>query len=217
MAEPARDIQWLRRGPALVVSLLLLSQIVLFYLVSTAEYLPPSPLLNTFFHELGGWSTVREIAIESEVQDLLKADETMNRVWRGPGGEEVSLFVAYFRTQRAGVSPHSPKVCLPGSGWVPERSSTVPVTIPEHPEPIVVNRYTVSRGIYRSVVYYWYQTAHRVIASEYSAKVYLMLDGVRYRRSDTSLVRVVVPVREREREQEADRIAKEFKIGRAHV
>jgi hypothetical protein len=31
-----------------------------------------------------------------------------------------------------------------------------------------------------------------VVASEYLAKIYLVLDSIRYRRSDTSLVRVLV-------------------------
>jgi hypothetical protein len=35
-----------------------------------------------------------------------------------------------------------------------------------------------------------------VIASEYSAKFWLVADSIRYHRSDTALVRVVVPVTE---------------------
>jgi EpsI family protein len=52
----------------------------------------------------------------------------------------------------------------------------------------------VSKGAEQSLVLYWYQTATRIIANEYTAKVYTVLDGIRYRRSDTSLVRIVVPI-----------------------
>jgi EpsI family protein len=45
------------------------------------------------------------------------------------------------------------------------------------------------------VVLYWYQSHNRAIASEYSAKIWLVADAIRYRRSDTALVKVVVPVR----------------------
>ena len=41
---------------------------------------------------------------------------------------------------------------------------------------------------------YWYQSRDRVVADEYRAKFYSMYDSIRYRRSDTSLVRVVVLV-----------------------
>jgi EpsI family protein len=52
----------------------------------------------------------------------------------------------------------------------------------------------VSRGQNQSVVLYWYQARDRVIASEYYAKIYTVADSIRYNRSDTSLVRVVVGV-----------------------
>jgi hypothetical protein len=35
-----------------------------------------------------------------------------------------------------------------------------------------------------------------VIASEYAAKIFTVTDSIRYNRSDTSLVRVIVPVEE---------------------
>ena len=57
-----------------------------------------------------------------------------------------------------------------------------------------MNRYIVQRGEDKSLVLYWYQTPRRVIASEFDAKFYLVLDSIRYHRSDTALVRVVVPV-----------------------
>jgi EpsI family protein len=68
------------------------------------------------------------------------------------------------------------------------------VTVAGRPEPIRINRYVVSHGDQRSVVLYWYQSHRRVIASEFSAKFWLVMDSIRYRRSDTALVRVTVPV-----------------------
>jgi EpsI family protein len=56
-----------------------------------------------------------------------------------------------------------------------------------------VNHYVVSKGESKSLVLYWYQSHDRVIASEYWAKIYLVIDSIRYRRSDTSIVRVTVP------------------------
>ena len=43
------------------------------------------------------------------------------------------------------------------------------------------------------MVLYWYQSHGRVIAGEMEAKFYLIADSIRQHRSDTSLVRVVVP------------------------
>jgi EpsI family protein len=52
----------------------------------------------------------------------------------------------------------------------------------------------VAKGEDQSVVLYWYQSRNRTIASEYRAKLYLVADAIRYNRTDTALVRVVVPV-----------------------
>jgi EpsI family protein len=58
-----------------------------------------------------------------------------------------------------------------------------------------VNRYVVEKEDgSKSLVLYWYQSRERVVASEYTAKVYVVADAIRYNRTDTSLVRVVVPV-----------------------
>jgi EpsI family protein len=186
---------YFRSAPAIVMSLILIGQLVAFHTIPNSEFVPQQPPLSQFMRNLGNWQMLQDIALEKEVQDLLKADDTLSRTYKSPdGGSSLSLFVAFFKTQRAGVSPHSPKVCLPGSGWVPEESTTVSLNVPGSSEPIEINRYMVSRGENKSVVLYWYQTHHRVVASEYMAKFYLIADSLRFSRSDTWLVRVVAPV-----------------------
>lgn len=41
---------------------------------------------------------------------------------------------------------------------------------------------------------YWYQSRERVVASEYKAKLFSIADAIRYNRTDTAQVRVVVPI-----------------------
>jgi EpsI family protein len=127
--------------------------------------------------------------------DVLKADDILSRVYQNKvNGRVATLFIAYFSTQRTGKTPHSPKNCLPGSGWVQLAAGTVQIPVPGEAEPISVNDYSVARGDNQSVVLYWYQARDRVIASEYAAKIFTVTDSIRYNRSDTALVRVVVPV-----------------------
>jgi EpsI family protein len=197
------------RPSVLVVSCLLVTEIALFYTMPTSEYIPTPPPLKTFQTTAGPWQMARETQIESEVQAFLKADDTLSRQYGGGGGPgPIDLFVAFFKTQRAGVTPHSPKVCLPGAGWTPETSSIVDVPVPGETDPIPVNRYVVRHGQERSLVMYWYQAAHRVVASEYMAKLYLMMDALRYRRSDEAMIRVIVPITAQE--DEAERTARQF-------
>jgi EpsI family protein len=141
------------------------------------------------------WVVRQEVELDKGTLDVLKADDILSRVYQNKStGRLATLFVAYFETQRTGKAPHSPKNCLPGSGWIPSQSEMIDIPISQEANTIRVNRYVVSRGQNESVVLYWYQARNRIIASEYSAKIFTVADAIRYNRTDTSLVRVVVGV-----------------------
>jgi EpsI family protein len=59
--------------------------------------------------------------------------------------------------------------------------------------PIQVNQYLVKKGLDELVVLYWYQGRGRVIASEYSGKVWLVADAITRNRTDVALVRISTP------------------------
>ncbi len=181
--------------PQKIVTLLLLAAIALFASIPKNEAVPLARPLKDVHAQFGDWRMVKETQIESEVLDVLKADDTLSRTYvRGPQ-ESAHLLVVFFKSQSSGVAPHSPKNCLPGSGWVPSRNAIEMLDIPGR-EPISVNSYVVAKGPAKSVVMYWYQSPHHVAASEYWAKLYTIAESVRYRRSDTSMVRVTVSVRD---------------------
>jgi EpsI family protein len=171
---------------ARVLSVVLIAQAGVFYGFSRQEnvHLTGSP-----------WANVQDQQLDQETLDVLKADDILARVYRNVDtGSVATMFVAFFQTQRTGKTPHSPKNCLPGSGWVSLESGylTIPIS---GAAPIQVNRYVVAHGENQSVVLYWYQSHNRVVASEYTAKVFTVADSIRYNRSDTALVRVVTDAR----------------------
>ena len=179
------------------LTVLLLVQGSLYYAVALRdEAIPSVAPLSLFPTESGAWRTFRDMPIEKEVQDVLRADDTLNRVYVGPlEGSAAYLFIAFFKTQRSGQTPHSPKNCLPGAGWEPMESAPLRITVPGRTEPLVSNRFVVARGDEKSVVLYWYQSHGRIISDEFAAKFWLIADSIRYHRSDSALVKVVVPVR----------------------
>ena len=189
-------MQFLNRWPARILMILLLLQAVAYYAVaSRRDIIPEVAPLSSFPSMMQGWSIDHDYPIDQEQLDVLKADDTLNRLYvSSEANAAVSLFIAFFRTQRYGQAPHSPKNCMPGSGWRAMEDTTLPVAIPGRATPIVINKYVIARGEEKSVVLYWYQSHNRVIAGEYAAKFWLVADAMRYRRSDTALVRVIVPV-----------------------
>jgi len=199
----------LKSAPVRVVTLVLITHAALFYTLSHGEAVPLARPLQDFPAQIDDWRMIRQGILDTETLQVLKADDYLTRDYTSPSSPvEVNFYVAFFRTQRTGQTPHSPKNCLPGGGWVPSQSAIVPVDIPGQSEPIRVNQYIVAKGTSRDVVMYWYQSHGRVVASEYTAKVYVVVDALRYNRTDTALVRVVVPITGSD--DDAVRIAKQF-------
>ncbi len=166
-----------------------------FYLLPSGRAVPLSRPLGSLPIAFGEWTMTRESFMDPEVNRVLRADATLNRDYAEVTGKAaVNLFVAYFESQQQGQSPHSPQHCMPGAGWSPESLATIPVDVGGRT--IHINRYVLMKGGERNVVLYWYQANGRVIASEYKAKIYLVVDAVRYNRTDTALVRVIVRVPE---------------------
>ncbi len=184
----------LRSKTARILSVVLLAQAGVFYGFSRQENVPAHKTLQDFHLTDSAWVPQEDMPLDKETLEILNADDILSRVYKdNRTGTLATLFVAYFQTQRTGKTPHSPKNCLPGSGWTPSESNYETIQVAGQ-APISVNHYVVSRGDNQSVVLYWYQSHNRVVASEYSAKIFTVTDSIRYNRSDTSLVRVVIGV-----------------------
>ena len=184
-----------RTRSARILTVVLLGQASLFYGFSRRETVPHHNALADFQLPASSPWTMREnLQLDADTLEVLKADDLTSRVYQNTSnGAVATLFVAFFETQRTGKAPHSPKNCLPGSGWTPSRSGVRTIPIPGS-NPISVNDYVISRGQNQSIVLYWYQSRDRVVASEYTAKFYVVADALRYNRTDTALVRVITPI-----------------------
>jgi len=209
-------LKFLKSPAARIVTALLILQTAFLYSAVRPEFIPPSRPLEGMPTTLGTWQLAQTGVIEQEVLDVLKADDILNRVYcpaasldcSKTGRGSAGLFVAAFRTQRTGKAPHSPKNCLPGSGWVKLSSGELAIDVGRG-TPISVNRYVVAYGSQRDMVLYWYQSRDRVVADEFKAKFWVMRDAIRLNRTDTALVRVIVPIANRD-EAQAEATASDF-------
>ena len=175
---------------------------------SRPEQLPDRLELARFPLQMGEWRG-RVVPIGDEVREVLGDGDFADRFYLRPASPPLDLFIAYFPTQRTGSSIHSPKNCLPGSGWTPLESGRLALRAPDG-RTLSVNRYIVARGADRQLVLYWYQSHARVVASEYWAKIYLVLDAIRMNRSDGALVRVITPIGSQEDARAAEQRAAQF-------
>jgi EpsI family protein len=174
----------------LVAAALIASAAIFLEARGRNEIFPSRLPLQSFPARLSNW-TGTDVAIQKDVLEVLGPGDFLLRVYQNPAEKQpfVDLFIAYFPSQRTGDTIHSPKHCLPGSGWLPVESSRVTLSLPGH-NPFPANRYVIAKGDARQLVLYWYWAHDRGVASEYWAKFYLVADSMRMNRSDGALVRI---------------------------
>lgn len=174
----------------------------------TAVLRPTRPMMLTeplsgFPEKLGGYVLAGERQLSDVEVAILAPDSYLLRRYSDGSGRRWELYVAFYGQQASGSSIHSPRNCLPGSGWEPVRHDRVVVQTGIGSGSI--NRYVVEhQSGARSLVFYWYQGRGRIEANEYRVKWDLVRDAVVRRRTDETLVRIVFPLGEDEEVQEIE-------------
>jgi exosortase D (VPLPA-CTERM-specific) len=159
-----------------------------------AEVIPSRNQFADFPQHLGEWSG-KKATLDANVLDLLKLDDYLLADYVGADSHPINFYVAYYQSQRNGISIHSPARCLPGGGWHIdsfERYELRPGATGRAAWP--VNRVLIEQGAQRALVYYWFQERGRKMTSEYMVRWSFFLDSLKLHRTDGALVRLVVPV-----------------------
>jgi EpsI family protein len=180
----------------IALTLIFAGQIIASYALVLSEQAPGTPALQSLPARIGEWAMIEEQVLEPEVAQYLQPDDYIMREYLS-ADTPLNLFVAYFKSLKDSYGPHSPRVCLPGAGWSIRSRATDSIAVPGRAEPIPVNQYVMERNREQILVLYWYQNERRIWANEFEAKLHLLPDLLRHRRSEVSLVRIVAPFTER--------------------
>ena len=172
---------------------------------------PFVPHVGSLPSQIGGWTGI-DIPIDKPTLDILGPGEYLLRDYENASqpNSTINLYIPFFPTQKAGDTIHSPDHCLPGAGWIPISREVIQLRLPDGSS-IPVNRYVVSKTGERQLVLYWFEAHGRVVASEWSAKYYLISDSIHMNRSDGGMVRLMTPMLEGESADAAQ--ARMMKLG----
>ncbi|HTU65464.1 MAG TPA: VPLPA-CTERM-specific exosortase XrtD [Steroidobacteraceae bacterium] len=192
-------------GASILVAVAALAQLAL---PTRVESIPSRASLVDFPTHLGEWNGNRE-SMAGVFQDALQLDDYLLADYRDSAGEPLNFYVAWYDSQRAGRSVHSPRACIPGGGWIIR--SFERRAIPDvNGRTLDTNRVAIELDGQRQIVYYWFQQRGRQLTNEYLVKWYIFWDALTRNRTDGALVRVVVPVANGTDEAEADRRVARF-------
>ncbi|MDY6853887.1 MAG: EpsI family protein [Thermodesulfobacteriota bacterium] len=174
-------------------SIMILAMVGLSYL-SHRENICPNRPLSTFPRQIGEW-VGKEERFDHIVYEKLGVDDSFLCKYSMSDGNQIELYIGFYQSQHEGDLIHSPKNCMPGSGWAINHVSLEEIVIPNNdPGRVEVVKLILEKGAYKQVVIYWFQSRGRFISSEYMQKIYLVIDSIMRHRTDGSFVRLIGPV-----------------------
>lgn len=185
------------------VAALAISVAVVSAIGKRTEIIPARALFPEFPAQIGFWHG-EQSAMEDTVTKYLGLTDYILADYTNNESQRVNFYAAYYESQRKGVSPHSPRVCIPGGGWqIAEIARTQVGDLP-------INRIVIKKEGNTQLVYYWFQQRGRQFANEYLMKWYLFKDALLMNRTDGALVRITTAVDTKENIADADNRLKAF-------
>jgi len=184
------------RVPAYVGSLALILPAALFsWSAGERQEVPPErAAFVDFAMRIGEWQGSPQ-PVEPQLISTLRFDDYLLADYAAPGGGPLTLYMAYYQSQRKGQSAHSPQSCIPGGGWEITSHSTLSVSADEATAPAVqINRVLIQKDRQKQLVLYWFKQRDRLLVSEYLVKFYLFWDSLMRQRSDGALIRISAAV-----------------------
>jgi EpsI family protein len=146
------------------------------------------PRLSEIPAAFGDWRS-RDIPMSANIAKVLGADVTLQRVYQNSSRQQVEVFLAYFSRQAVNSQIHSPKHCLPGSGWTIVSTEPARLDLPGGPQP--ATRMIIEREGASEEMLYWFRTRSGSVTGEYALKLDLMRNSLARQPTDAVFVRYV--------------------------
>jgi len=177
----------------LISCIVLLAAGMLLRSISHGEAIPLRQSFGEFPLHIEPWSG-RQMELDARVLNVLRVDDYILRQYWDGSAMPVELYIGYYKSQREGATYHSPKNCLPGSGWTFVHTGTTQLHVASRTRhPVEINQFIIQKGLDKQLVLYWYHDRGRIITSEYWAKFYMIWDAMLRNRTDGAFVRITIP------------------------
>jgi len=151
--------------------------------------------MNKSFREFplnhGGWRMESESIFSDEVLRKLRPTDYVVRKYLKPDHFPVYLYIGYHSGGRESGPIHSPRHCLPGSGWFKLKEDKVSIDI--NPNKINLVEAVFQKGDGKELFLYWYYVRGRTLTNEYALKLAEITSSIVQRRRDSAFIRVSVP------------------------
>ncbi|GFE60851.1 exosortase A [Geobacter sp. AOG2] len=170
----------------------LLFGVALFINLHSDVSVPPNRPFNEFPMQVKAWQMAGQSEFSANVLSVLKPTDYLYRQYKNADGKVVGLYIGFHGGGKESGEIHSPRNCLPGSGWYEISAKRGTLEIPSGGSVKLV-RSVYQKGENKELFLYWFQARGHSMNDEFSLKLAEMTGSLFYRRRDTSFIRVSVP------------------------
>ncbi len=151
---------------------------------------PINKPLDLFPQRAGDWIMTGQARFDERVLEVLRPTDYLSRSYVDSQGNRLSLYIGYHGGGPDSGPIHSPKQCLPGSGWNRLKAEVKKVDVDGVQVPYV--RAIYQKDIEKQLFLYWFQVRDQILTNEYALKFALVKNSIFYNRRDSAFIRLSV-------------------------
>lgn len=137
-----------------------------------------------------GWRMAGQSSLSEGVIEVLMPTDYLSRRYAAEDGTIVDMYLSYFDGGPNSGGIHSPKHCMPGSGWYEMSSDRTTLDLGGGTVNLV--RAVYAMGEQRELIYYWFDMRGQTMSDEYSLKLAEITGSMFHSRRDQSFIRISV-------------------------
>ena len=187
--------------------LFVLLGIAAFYVYTRSEAdVPINQPLDQFPQKMADWSMTGQARFDERVLAVLLPTDYLSRSYADSKGDKLSLYIGFHNGGPASGPIHSPKQCLPGSGWNRLKQQRRVVNVGGENIPYVSAIY--QKDSEKQLFLYWFQVRDQILTNEYALKLAMIKNSVLSNRRDSAFIRLSLMITDGE--EQATRIGEQF-------
>jgi len=175
-----------------IILYLLLGVVAVYVHTRSEASVPVNKPLDLFPQKQGGWVMTGQARFDRRVLEVLLPTDYLSRTYQDSRGDVVSLYVGYHDGGPDSGPIHSPKQCLPGSGWNRVNAEVQQLDVNGTIVSYVSSLYQKDNE--KQLFLYWFQVGDRYLTNEYALKFSMAKNSMLHNRRESSFIRISVPV-----------------------
>ena len=162
-----------------------------FYVYTRSEAaVPINKSLDLFPQKVADWKMTGHAQFGERTLAVLLPTDYLSRSYIDSRGNKLSLYIGFHDGGPKSGPIHSPKQCLPGSGWNYLSNEVKQVTLDGETIPYVSAIY--QKDIEKQLFLYWFQVRNQILTNEYALKLAMLKNSMLSNRRDSSFIRLSV-------------------------